>query len=173
MNERNLAASVRARLLNHARKTRQDFNLVLNRYAIERLLYRISVSKYSDNFLLKGALLFDLWFDIPHRPTRDADLLSFGSAEQPHIEGIFKKICSIRAPDGVTFQPDTVKASNIREETSYTGVRVMLLGIIDALHLSLVCCCLSSSAMASRLAWASSSRVRARNCSTISSGLET
>jgi hypothetical protein len=89
MNQRNVAASVRARLLNRARETKQDFNLVLTRYAIERLLYRISISNHADQFLLKGALLFDLWFDIPHRPTRDADLLGFGSAELPHIEGVF------------------------------------------------------------------------------------
>ena len=68
MNERKVAASVRARLLNRARETKLDFNLVLTRYAIERLLYRISISQHADQFLLKGALLFDLWFDIPHRP---------------------------------------------------------------------------------------------------------
>lgn len=81
MNQRNMAASVRARLLNRARETRQDFNLILTRYALERLLYRLSISPHADQFLLKGALLFDLWFDIPHRPTRDADLLGFGSAD--------------------------------------------------------------------------------------------
>ena len=93
MNERNVAASVRARLLNRARETQQDFSLVLTRYAIERLLYRISISNHADQFLLKGALLFELWFDIPHRPTRDADFLGFGSAELPHIESIFKDLC--------------------------------------------------------------------------------
>lgn len=103
MNERNVAASVRARLFNRARATKQDFSLVLTRYAIERLLYRISVSKHADQFLLKGALLFDLWFDIPHRPTRDADFLGFGSAELPHIEGAFREICAIETHDGVTF----------------------------------------------------------------------
>lgn len=131
MNERNVAASVRARLLNRAREIRQDFNLVLTRYAIERLLYRISISKHADQFLLKGALLFDLWFDIPHRPTRDADFLGFGSAELPHIEAVFKEICAIETLDGVTFQPDTVHAAEIRKEANYAGVRVMLLGVID------------------------------------------
>ncbi len=72
MSGRNVAASVRARLLNRARETRQDFNLILTRYALERLLYRLSISAYANQFLLKGALLFDLWFDVPHRPTRDA-----------------------------------------------------------------------------------------------------
>jgi len=131
MNERNVAASVRARLLNRARETQQDFSLVLTRYAIERLLYRISISNHADQFLLKGALLFDLWFDIPHRPTRDADFLGFGSAELPHIEGIFKEICAIEVHDGVAFQTDTVRAAEIRKEANYAGVRVMLLGMID------------------------------------------
>ena len=131
MNERSVAASVRARLLNRAHETKQDFNLVLTRYAIERLLYRISVSNHADQFLLKGALLFDLWFDIPHRPTRDADFLGFGSAELPHIEGVFREICAIETHDGVTFQADTVHAAEIRKEANYAGVRVMLLGVID------------------------------------------
>ncbi|WP_338057807.1 nucleotidyl transferase AbiEii/AbiGii toxin family protein [Teredinibacter turnerae] len=75
---RNVASSVRARLLNHARETKQDFNLVLTRFCLERLLYRISISKYVNHFYLKGALLFDLWFDVPRRPTRDVDFLGFG-----------------------------------------------------------------------------------------------
>lgn len=131
MSERNVAASVRARLLNRARETKQDFNLVLTRYAIERLLYRISISQHADRFLLKGALLFDLWFDIPHRPTRDADFLGFGSAELPHIEAVFREICTIETHDGVMFQPDTVQAAEIRKEANYVGVRVMVLGAID------------------------------------------
>lgn len=130
-NDRNVAASVRARLLNRARETGQDFSLVLTRYAIERLLYRISVSKHADQFVLKGALLFDLWFDIPHRPTRDADLLGFCSSEVPLIESIFKDICTIETTDGVSFQADTVRATEIRKDANYAGVRVTLLGLID------------------------------------------
>lgn len=125
------AASVRARLLNRARETQQDFNLVLTRYAIERLLYRISISSYADQFMLKGALLFDLWFDIPHRPTRDIDLLGFGSTELSHIEKLFKAICEIETEDGVIFHTDTVRAAEIRKEANYSGVRVTLLGVID------------------------------------------
>lgn len=131
MNKANLAASVRSRLLNVAREKNQDFNLVLTRYAIERLLYRISISKHADQFLLKGALLFDLWFDIPHRPTRDADFLGFGSAELPVIEKIFKEFCAIESQDGVVFQADTVRTVDIRKEANYAGVRVTLLGLID------------------------------------------
>src|SRR5690554_2103689 len=131
MNDRNIAASVRARLLNRARETRQDFNLVLTRYALERLLYRLSISPYADQFLLKGALLFDLWFDIPHRPTRDADFLGFGSTELLHLEATFKEICALDADDGVMFQPDTVQAAEIRKDANYAGVRITLLGLID------------------------------------------
>jgi len=131
MSERNIAASVRAKLLNHARETKKDFNLVLTRYAIERLLYRISISSHRDNFLLKGALLFDLWFDIPHRPTRDIDLLGFGSTELTDIENVFKDFCINEANDGVFFLADSVRATEIRTDANYSGARVILLGVID------------------------------------------
>lgn len=72
---RNLPASVRARLKQRADARREDFNLTLTRYGLERLLYRLSISPHAERYLLKGALLFSLWFDQPHRPTRDADLL--------------------------------------------------------------------------------------------------
>ena len=96
----------------------------MTRYALERLLYRLSVSPHADQFLLKGALLFDLWFDIPHRPTRDADFLGFGLAELPRLGAVFKDICAVDADDGMTFRPDTVKAVEIRKEANYAGVRV-------------------------------------------------
>lgn len=73
----NLAASIRSRLLNRAKTERTEFGLLLTRFALERLLYRLSVSRHREQFLLKGALLFDLWFDEPHRPTRDADFLAY------------------------------------------------------------------------------------------------
>jgi hypothetical protein len=132
MSVRNISASVRDRLLNKARTEKLDFNLLLTRYALERMLYRLSISKQRDQFLLKGALLFDLWFDVPHRPTHDADFLGFGSAEIPHIEEIFRDICRIEVEDGIAFQPDTVKAAEIRKEANYAGVRVTLLGILDS-----------------------------------------
>lgn len=126
MSPKDIAASLRAKLLNHARKTNQDFNLVLTRFCLERLLYRVSISEYKDQFLLKGALLFDLWFDIPHRPTRDADLLGFGSSEIPDIERVFKEICATEVDDGVEFLDTTVSAEEIRKEANYSGVRVTL-----------------------------------------------
>ena len=126
MNNRNIAASVRARLLNLARERRQNFDLILTRFCLEGLLYRVSISPYADQFLLKGAMLFDLWYDIPHRPTRDIDLLGFGSSDLMDITATFTAICSIDVPDGVTFQADSVNAAEIRNEANYPGVRLTL-----------------------------------------------
>jgi hypothetical protein len=131
MNQRNVAASVRARLLNKARAEKLDFNLLITRYALERMLYRLSISEQRGQFLLKGALLFDIWFDVPHRPTHDADLLGFGSTEIPHLEKLFREVSQIAVEDGIAFQADTVKAAEIRKEANYAGVRVTLLGLLD------------------------------------------
>jgi len=128
----NVAASVRARLLNKAREEGWDFNLVLTRYALERLLYRLSVSDHRKHLLLKGALLFDLWFDVPHRPTRDADLLGFGSAEIPEIEALFRDLCAVDSEDGIRFLSETVRAAEIRKDARYAGIRVTLLGVLDS-----------------------------------------
>lgn len=131
MNGRNLAASIRDRLLNKARAEKLDFNLLLTRYALERMIYRLSISAERDRFLLKGALLFDLWFDLPHRPTHDADFLGFGSAEIPQVESIFRDICRIEVDDGIVFDPDSVKAAEIRKEANYAGIRVTFMGMLD------------------------------------------
>lgn len=127
----NVGASVRGRLLTKGRAEKLDFNLLLTRYALERLLYRMSISEHRDQFLLKGALLFDLWFDIPHRPTHDADFLGFGSTEIPHLENVFRGISRIEIEDGIVFQPDSVKAAEIRKDANYAGVRVTLIGLLD------------------------------------------
>lgn len=131
MSTRNLGASIRDRLLSKARAEKLDYNLLLTRYALERLLYRMSISPYSDRFLLKGALLFDLWFDVPHRPTHDADFLGFGSAEIPQVEAVFRDICRVDVNDGMVFLPDSVSAAAIRKEANYAGVRVTLLAMLD------------------------------------------
>lgn len=131
MSGRNLGASIRDRLLNKARAEKLDYNLLLTRYALERMIYRLSISAERDRFLLKGALLFDLWFDVPHRPTHDADFLGFGSAEIPQVEAVFRDICRIEVDDGILFDPDSVKAAEIRKEANYAGVRVTLMGMLD------------------------------------------
>ncbi len=134
MTTRNSAASVRARLLNKARAQGVDFQLLLTRYGLERLLYRLSVSRERDNFLLKGALLFDLWYDVPLRPTRDIDLLGFGLAEIPLLLAAFEGICAIEVDDGMTFDSASIRADEIRKEANYAGIRLMLTGTIDGAH---------------------------------------
>lgn len=131
MTKRNLAASVRARLLNYARETNQDFNHVLTRFCLERLLYRMSISKYSNQFILKGAMLFDVWFDVPHRPTRDADFLGFGPSNLSDIKLTFCEICQMKVDDGVIFNPNTVHVTEIRKDASYAGIRVKVMATLD------------------------------------------
>lgn len=123
---KDLAASVRARLLNVAKAEQSDFNGVLVRYALERLLYRLSQSAHADRFLLKGAMLFTLWYDMPHRPTRDVDLLGFGASDLPSIQQTFRDIVSVVVEDGIRFDPDSVTAEEIRKEAGYAGARVLI-----------------------------------------------
>lgn len=128
---KNLAASVRARLLNLAKAEGSDFNGVLVRYALERLLYRMSRSAHAENFLLKGALLFTLWYDMPHRPTRDVDLLGFGAHDLTSIERIFREIIALEAGDGIVFDPATVRVQEIRKDAGYAGARVVFVAELD------------------------------------------
>jgi hypothetical protein len=127
----NLGASVRARLLNKAKAEKIEFGLLLTRFALERLLYRLSVSPHREQFLLKGALLFDLWFDEPHRPTRDADFLGFGATDLPALSAVFREICAIEIDDGIVFDPRSVKAHEIRKGANYAGIRITLTGLLD------------------------------------------
>ena len=134
---RNLAASIRARLKQHADASKQDFNLTLTQYGLERLLYRLSISQHADNYLLKGALLFSLWYDQPHRPTRDADLLGYGPDDIDTAVSTFRKICQIEVGDGIAFEPGSVKGSEIRKEAGYGGVRIDLQAKLDGARIAL------------------------------------
>lgn len=124
----NLAASVRARLLGVAKAQGLDFNQVLVRFALERLLYRLTQSGHADRFVLKGALLFTLWYDMPHRATRDADLLGFGSSDLESIARVFRDIAAVTVHDGIVFDPASVVTEEIRKEAGYGGVRVLVAG---------------------------------------------
>lgn len=133
----NRAASIRARLKQHTDTAKQDFNLTLTRYGLERLLYRLSISDHAPNFLLKGALLFQLWYGQPHRPTRDADLLGFGPDDVPTLVGVFQSICRIAVDDGIVFDPASVAGTVIRKDAGYGGVRIDLRGTLDGARLAL------------------------------------
>ena len=123
-------ASIRQRLLDRARARGEEFQLVLDRFAVERLLYRLSVSPHRDQFLLKGALLFALWFDAPHRPTRDADLLGFGPADGERLHAVIAELCAIDSDDGLRFELGSIQIEPIREEAAYEGLRARLVAFL-------------------------------------------
>ena len=137
MSRTNLPASIRARLKQRADATRQDFNLTLTHYGLERLLYRLSISQYADRYLLKGALLFSLWYDQPHRPTRDVDLLGYGPDDVETAVATFREISQIAVDDGIVFDPATEAGSVIRKEAGYGGVRVDLRATLDGARIAL------------------------------------
>src|SRR5271166_4228421 len=106
---KNMGASVRSRLLNISKQRRQPFQLVLTYYVLERLLYRLSQTKYRDRFILKGAMLLTKWFEDPLRPTKDLDFLAVGDNDQEQMVSAFKDICAVTFDDGVKFDADTVQ----------------------------------------------------------------
>jgi hypothetical protein len=124
------AASLRARLLALAQARGEDFSLLLNRYGTERLLHRLSLSPLRERFVLKGALLFDLWFAAPHRPTRDADLLGFGPADAEALALAVRSLCIIEADDGMVYDPASLRIEAIRAEANYGGLRATLGGTL-------------------------------------------
>lgn len=122
---KNVGASVRARLLERARKEGSDFQILLTRYALERLLYRLSMSDERERFILKGAMLFATWLIDPFRPTRDLDLLGQGDPDVSVIAARFRGIFSTDVPDdGVKFDVASMLVEPIRDQADYGGVRV-------------------------------------------------
>jgi hypothetical protein len=118
---------VKQRLLDVSRRRGEAFDVVLTRFAIERLLYRLTQTPHASRFILKGAMLFSIWMDRPYRPTRDVDLLGSGDSSAPSLEGVFREVCVIAVePDGLRFDPDSVEVSEIREDQVYQGLRVTL-----------------------------------------------
>ncbi len=124
---RNVAASVLQKLRDWARSQQENPDFVQTRYALERLLYRLSQSQHRDQFILKGAMLFSIWNDEPHRATRDMDLLGHGENTVSHLEKVFREICRVQVEDdGLEFKEDTVQGKRIKEEQEYEGVRINL-----------------------------------------------
>ena len=89
MSKSDIAKSIHQRLLNVRDKTGEDFSSILSRYGMERILYRIMASNHANSFVLKGAMLFQLWHNVPGRPTRDVDLLGYGNLDHVHLKQIF------------------------------------------------------------------------------------
>lgn len=135
MNEglKNPAASVRARLLKHARDHGDDFQRVLTRYAIERFLFRLSQSENAARFVLKGAMLFATWPEHAFRPTGDLDLLGEGDPDPEAIAEVLRRVCAVEAPgDGILFDVASVQVDPVREADKYQGARLRLTGQLES-----------------------------------------
>jgi len=128
---KNLSESIRAKLFNLSKNKKVDFNLIILRYLQESFLYRLSISKYKNNFLLKGGLLL-ITIDIPKsRPTIDIDFLIRRLKNEPDIiKNIFIDILSTKIEDGVLFDTKTIIVKNIIEDSNYKGIRVTFNGLI-------------------------------------------
>ena len=134
---KNIGASVRTRLLQLAKTSGQSFDLVLTRFALERLLFRLGQSPYADRFVLKGAMLMMSWFDDPHRGTRDLDLLGFGSSEAEPMLATFREIMALEVADGVEFDIAALRVDRIREELEYGGLRLRTTASISGARIGL------------------------------------
>lgn len=134
----NLGASIRARLLNIAKQRNLQFQLILIQFALERLLYRLSISPHRDRFVLKGARLIMIWLDTPHRATQDVDFLGFGDSDPDAMLDVFREVCAIAVDDGIEFDLTTLRIIQNREKLEYGGLRMTLIAMIDGARVNVV-----------------------------------
>lgn len=135
---KNIAASVHQRLINKAKESSRPFNELLQYFAIERFIYRLSKSPYADKFILKGALMFSAWCGLASRPTMDIDLLGMIDNRLEVITTAIKDACLMDVDaDGISFNAETVEAVRITEDAEYEGVRVRVHGSLGKARISL------------------------------------
>lgn len=134
---KNVAASMRAKLLDRARERKEDFQFMLGRWVGERFLFRLGKSDQREAFVLKGATLFLIWQGKLLRPTRDIDLLGYGSAQVRNVVESIREVCSIEAADGIVFDLAGVNGEEIREDAEYDGVRVRVPATLDGAKVQL------------------------------------
>ncbi len=128
---KDLGASVRARLLRVSKTMGVNFDFILNRYAVERFLYRLSLSQHSEQFVLKGETLVLSRFDAPFRITRDLDLMSLDNSTSENFESLFMEILDIEVDDGIDFKKESLKVHRFDDTDPYSGVRSQLLAELD------------------------------------------
>ena len=127
-----MAASVRQRLTNTARQSGRPFQEVLQYFAMERLLYRLSSSPHAEKFILKGALMFRVWGAPESRPTRDIDLLGRMNNNVESLIEVFRDVCKQAVePDGLVFDINSLDGHVIKEDADYSGVRVTFLAFLE------------------------------------------
>lgn len=134
---RNVAGSHRAKLLTLARSRGEDFQFLLSRWVVERFLYRLAGSAQKDTFVLKGATLFLAWEGRLHRPTKDLDLLGFGSPDVDDVTRRIRDVCAVQADDGIVFDLAGIHRERIKEDAEYEGVRVRVPASLDGARVSM------------------------------------
>ena len=134
---RNVAGSHRAKLLTLARSRGEDFQFLLSRWVVERFLYRLAGSAQKDTFVLKGATLFLAWEGRLHRPTKDLDLLGFGSPDVDDVTHRIRDVCAVQADDGIVFDLAGIHGERIKEDAEYEGVRVRVPASLDGARVSM------------------------------------
>ncbi|MDA3874977.1 MAG: nucleotidyl transferase AbiEii/AbiGii toxin family protein [Kiritimatiellae bacterium] len=136
---KNIEASIRQKLLNHAKAEKISYDRVLKTYGIERLLYRLSVSAYRDRFVLKGAQLLRAWHEVDFRPTKDVDLLGFIPNQPADVVAVIREICAtpVDFADGLSFDSDSVSGQFIQEDADYKGVRINMTAFLGTARIPL------------------------------------
>jgi predicted nucleotidyltransferase component of viral defense system len=134
---RNIPASVRQKLLNLARNDKRPFGELLQYYVMERFLYRLSKSVYTDHFILKGALMLRAWDSPEFRPTMDIDMLVRSSNEEANIKAQILEIMKLEVQtDGISFDPGSIRTEPITENAGYVGIRVRFIGSLGSARVS-------------------------------------
>jgi hypothetical protein len=134
---KNVAASVRQRLLNRARDDKRPFNELLQYYAMERFLYRLSRSDHASRFILKGALMLRVWRAPEFRPTMDIDMLGRTSNGETAIVAQIRDIVATPFPDdGPLFDAGSTETERITEDADYSGLRVRFRAMLDTARIN-------------------------------------
>ncbi len=137
MSQSNLAESIKQRLKNYAKERNESYNLVLVRFGLERLLYRIIAASPADQFVLKGGSLFYYWTEQLHRPTRDLDFLSKGKASPERLRELFLKVIQSDIEDGLVFDAESLDVATMKDDQKYSGIRISVLAYLDKARINL------------------------------------
>jgi hypothetical protein len=133
---KNIAASVRQRLLNKSKSDIRPFQELVQYYAMERFLYRLSLSKHSNRFILKGALMLRIWKSPQIRPTIDIDMLGRTSRKASDLISNVTEILSVDVdPDGLSFFPEEITSERITDDAEYQGIRIRFPAKLDTINL--------------------------------------
>lgn len=135
---KNISASVRQRLLNRSKADNRSFNELLQYYAMERFLYRLSVSKHVEHYILKGALMLRAWRSPEFRPTMDIDMLGRTGNEEGNITSQIRDVLAVEVPpDGLLFDPESIQSERITEDADYHGIRIRFRGALGTARINM------------------------------------